>query len=159
MIDYQNGKIYRIVSDNTDKVYIGSSSHKYLAQRWATHNCDYKHGRQYTTAWELFDAGNCRIELIEKFPCNSRKELTLRENYWIDNTPNCVNKNRAYSTPEEKRQRQRERQRDQYRNDPKYLEYKRNYYQKNREKCIAATQRAIAKRKLKEEYEAKIAAM
>ena len=159
MPDYANGKIYKLVSPHTDKVYVGSCSHKYLSQRWATHNCDYRHFRNYTKAHDILDCGDCRIELIEKFPCNSAQELHMRENYWLDNTPNCINQNRAYRTPEERKMIQREVAYWRYNNDPDYKAQKRQYYQDHKEACKARTYKSIAKRKLREEYEAKIASM
>ena len=34
-----------------------------------------------------------KMEMIEEFPCASKKEAEARELYWIQKTPNCVNKN------------------------------------------------------------------
>ena len=31
---YNNSKIYKIISPNTDKIYIGSSIQKYISNRW-----------------------------------------------------------------------------------------------------------------------------
>ena len=159
MPNYQNGRIYRIVTPNHNGVYIGSCTHKYLAQRWANHRCDYLHNRNETTAWQLFDTGfsDCKMELIEEFPCETSQELKAREDYWMKNTENCVNKCRARLTPEERRKYNRERMIHRYRTCPEYREYKRQYYLANREACKERVRRSMAKRKLKEEYEAKLA--
>ena len=42
MPDYQQSKIYKIVSPNTDKIYIGSTTKQYLSSRMAHHICLYK---------------------------------------------------------------------------------------------------------------------
>ena len=43
MVNYSNGKIYKIVSNNTDKIYIGSTTVK-LAVRKARHIQSIKEG-------------------------------------------------------------------------------------------------------------------
>jgi len=40
MADYQHGLIYKIVSNKTEKIYIGSTIN--LEQRWKGHKTDYK---------------------------------------------------------------------------------------------------------------------
>lgn len=160
MPDYKNGRIYRIVSPSLpDKVYIGSCSHKWLSQRWANHLCDYRHNRNYTSAWELLDMGDAKLELIENFPCNTKDELRDRENYWMDTIPNVINKRRAKTTHEELKERQRMRQYERYTTDPAYREHKRQYYRDNREACLERTKRSIAKRKLREEYSRKLSSL
>ena len=39
MVNYKNGKIYKIISDKTDKFYVGSTAQLYLSTRMATHKC------------------------------------------------------------------------------------------------------------------------
>lgn len=74
--NYQNGKIYKIWSLLTDKIYIGSTCddlpHRFKRHKY-TSDCNSK---------LLFDevgCENCKIELIELFPCNSKLELIKRE--------------------------------------------------------------------------------
>ena len=48
----------------------------------------------FCTSFLLFDKfglDNCKIELVEVFPCNSKEELRKREGYWIKHEE-CVNK-------------------------------------------------------------------
>jgi hypothetical protein len=75
--NYQNGKIYKIWSLLTDKIYIGSTCndlpHRFKQHKKNNNNCNSK---------LLFDEvgfENCKIELIEYYPCNSKLELTKRE--------------------------------------------------------------------------------
>ncbi|NDD86081.1 hypothetical protein EB118_26265 [bacterium] len=100
MVKYQNGKIYKIVSNTDDDIcYIGSTTKKYLCQRMENHRNGYKLWKRgdkvsNTSSHILFDKygiANCRIELIEIFPCNSKDELTKQEGKWIRNL-NCVNR-------------------------------------------------------------------
>lgn len=85
---YDNGKIYKINSKHSDKVYIGSTYHK-LNWRFSVHKSNHK--KYNCSVSELFKLGDCKIELIENYPCKNRKELEIREGWHQKNTPNCLN--------------------------------------------------------------------
>ena len=92
---YRHGKIYKIVSNKTGLVYIGSTC-KTLPQRIAQHERDYKQylktGKKYNvymTSFKILKHGNYQIQLVENVPCKNSKELHAREKYWIEKT-NCV---------------------------------------------------------------------
>jgi len=83
MPNYQNGKIYKLICSETQKVYIGSTV-QLLCKRRAHHTepknkCMSKHFI------------NPKIYLIEKFPCDSKEELCKREREWIEKS-DCVNR-------------------------------------------------------------------
>lgn len=90
--------IYKISSAQSDYCYIGSTSYKYLSQRFASHRCHYKNYKnnksKFYTVCKLFDSvggvKNCKIELLEYII--DREQLYTRERYHILNN-NCVNKN------------------------------------------------------------------
>ena len=89
--DYQKGKIYMIWSG--DERYYGSTTDT-LSKRMVGHRGSYKANPGKTTAHKLFDTygvENCKIELVEEFPCNSKDELLAREGVYIREN-NCVNK-------------------------------------------------------------------
>ena len=127
--DYSKGKLYKLVSDFTEKTYVGGTI-KELSVRKSEHEtgCDRwineKPNSPYVSSFELLKLGECRIELLENFPCNNRRELDERERYWIENTPNCVNKVIPFRTAEELRERRQK-------HDQKY---KAEYYILNKEK-------------------------
>ena len=57
--------------------------------------------------FDEFDVGECKIELLESFPCKTRTELTQREGqHQRDN--DCLNKNMAGRTPEMYREQNKE---------------------------------------------------
>ena len=102
MTNYNNGKIYKIIVNNTDEEYdpyIGSTTKKYLSQRMTSHKGDYKrynngkqnHKMASFTLFDKYGIENCEIVLIENFPCNSKDELRSRERYHYDNIKNCNN--------------------------------------------------------------------
>ena len=86
MTELKQGRIYKIISDSTDKIYVGST-YTNLAQRLAQHRAQYKQyineKADYITSFELIKNGNCSIVLIESFECNSREQLRAREAHWI----------------------------------------------------------------------------
>ena len=108
---YQKGKIYKIVDSNNEKCYYGSTIQK-LNIRFNGHKNSYIYdNRKKSTSKLLFDEfgiENCRIELVELYPCNSIKELNLREGYYIKNNE-CVNKNIAGRSLKEYRSENKEK--------------------------------------------------
>lgn len=99
-MQYQNGKIYKIISQQTDLIYVGSTIQKYLCSRLVTHKQCYnkwlKNDFHYITSYELIKYDDVKIVLIELYPCNSKDELRQREQYYLDNTLNIVNHQRAH---------------------------------------------------------------
>jgi hypothetical protein len=106
MPDYQKGKIYQIVAPDGTK-YIGSTT-KSLSIRFSTHKCDYKRHIENKRImrstclklFELFNYSQLKIELIENYPCNTKKELNKREGEII-RVNTCVNKRVEGRTTEE----------------------------------------------------------
>jgi len=101
VVNYNNGKIYKIHSYVTDKIYIGSTCQK-LSVRFASHKAKFKRGLQMSTSKQIFEKDiYCMIELIEKFPSKCKEELNRREGYWIKKEKECVNKLVAGRTKKE----------------------------------------------------------
>jgi len=98
MVNYANGKIYKIESILGDKIYIGSTTKEQLSMRMTSHRSDYKKWKngkaKMTTSYHLFDeygVENCKIVLLENCPCESKDQLSAREAHYIK-TLTCVNK-------------------------------------------------------------------
>lgn len=95
MIDYSNSKIYKIVCKTTGKIYIGSTTQKYLSSRLAQHIIQYNGYKEnkntFCTSFIIIKGETYEIVLIEKYPCSSKDELHARERYYIENNE-CVNK-------------------------------------------------------------------
>jgi len=101
---YQRGKIYKVVDTSYTECYIGSSTQRFLCNRMASHRANYKlwkHNQYANCAvFSLFDkygVDNCKIELIESYPCESLEELRRREGHWIK-LEECINKRVAGRT-------------------------------------------------------------
>jgi hypothetical protein len=78
-MSYQNGKIYKVVNDLNDFVYIGSTTQP-LPKRWGLHkSASQKKSNKFYDAVRELGSEHFRIVLIENFPCGSRAELEARE--------------------------------------------------------------------------------
>lgn len=130
MNKYAAGKIYQIIAPDGSK-YIGSTIST-LVTRFGNHRRAYtswKAGKQRTTTvFTLFNVHgveNCKIELIENFPCVSKKELERREGEIIKST-DCINQVIAGRTGKE------------YRHDNKDILHNKfkEFYDKNRDEQI-----------------------
>lgn len=73
-------KIYKIVDNTNDNIYIGITTQKYLCNRLSSHKYD-----KDCMSFEIIKNDDYKIELIEETDDKSR------ERYWIENTE-CVNK-------------------------------------------------------------------
>ena len=98
MTNYQKTKIYKIESHLGDKIYVGSTAKEYLSQRFQQHKNGYKQWKagkyRKVNSYELFDeygVENCKIVLLESYPCNSKDEKNAREGHYIREIV-CVNK-------------------------------------------------------------------
>lgn len=149
MPDYSKGKIYKLYNeDEPDKCYIGSTV-KELSRRYSQHKSDLD-----CTARILFEDNKTPIiELLEEYPCVSKKELEIRERYWVEQYPNRINKYIPTRTPQERNDENKQKileQRIQYykENREKILENKRQYDIKNREKILEYKRQYRLKKKL-----------
>ena len=91
MPDYSLSKIYKLVSNKTTDIYIGSCLMR-LSTRLSTH----KNKSNTTVSKKLFvDDAIITIVLIENYPCNSKNELKARELYHITSNT-CININKPF---------------------------------------------------------------
>jgi len=127
-IKKNTGTIYKIMSDNFDKIYIGSttqplnrrlSAHKYMYKRYLKNNKNSK----CTSFMILEKEGNINIETIEVIEFDDKKTLDERERHYINlhynESVNTSGKPVIHTIAN---------------ND--YIQYQRNYYKNNREHLL-----------------------
>ena len=141
---YQNGKVYKIIAPD-DTFYVGSTIQS-LNERFGGHKYSFKSVKsgkniRGTAVFELFEKYGvevCRIELIEEYPCDSKRDLERREGEIIKNTK-CINKVVAGRTSEEYRLDNSEKLKNKFKqfyenNKERELERIRQYYIDNTDK-------------------------
>ena len=104
---YKHCKIYRVSDTSSMKFYYGSILQP-LSVRMGGHRKGYRKFQsdalsKYVSIYSLFDEfgiDNCKIELVETYPCETNEELRRREGYCIQ-VNDCVNKNIAGRTRRE----------------------------------------------------------
>lgn len=99
MPNYQLGQIYMVYAiENPEDRYYGSTIQP-LYKRFFSHKTEHfrkidgkqKRGCSSSQLFEKYGEEGLKIELVEKFPCNSKDELEAREGHYI-RTNICVNK-------------------------------------------------------------------
>ena len=127
-MNYQNGKIYKIVCNITNKIYVGSTCKPRLCDRLGQHRGKYKeylkglHKNRYTS-FDVIQGGDYSIVLLELCPCENKEELLKKEREYIESLE-CVNKCIPGRSMREYQKA----------NVEKIKEYKKEYYQNNKEK-------------------------
>lgn len=133
MVNYNNGKIYKLVTDKDPSlVYIGSTTQK-LNVRKSGHKKEYKRWTKQKaknmTSFQIFKVDeNPNIVLLENFPCSNKEELFAREREWIESNT-CVNKVVPIRGCLERKQLAAE-----YKHRPVVLQRRRELYKQNVEK-------------------------
>lgn len=134
MPNFKGGKIYKLVSNNTNKIYIGSTTLS-LKDRLSRHKANYKMNKSYISSRHILQFDDVNIVLIEEYPCSSKKELLEREQYHQDENKNiCVNNRRAIRDREAKIAYDKEYQNKHY---DKHIQAVKKYNEKNKEKINA----------------------
>ncbi len=112
MSNYENSKIYKIINDINNDIYIGSTIQK-LNKRMQGHRSHSRNEERRPNAklYKLMRELGCdhfKIILIESFNCKNKEELIAREQNHIDllkpelNTYNAIlDVNHRYERPKE----------------------------------------------------------
>jgi len=140
MVNYANGKVYRLVNNVDEKFYIGSTCNP-LHKRKNGHKRDAIKSPEQPVYQHLNTIGwdNVEIILIEPFPCNSKAELEARERYWIELLKPALNKVIPTRTPKERYQAtpeifiQRAKKRYEMKSN-EILQQQKKYYEEKKER-------------------------
>jgi hypothetical protein len=132
MNKYNKGKIYKIVDNTNGNVYYGSTIQT-LKERLRIHK-----SRLNCSSRDIIANEDYEIILIENYPCESKKELELRERYFIENNE-CINNKIPGRTQKEYRQDNRDiiqKISKEYHenNKDKINQQKKEYYENNKDK-------------------------
>ena len=144
MPDYQQGKIYKITYG--DETYYGSTATTLRERMWS-HKSNFKKWKKGVgsncrsfTLFDKYGFENCPIELVENYPCATKKELLIREDWYMDNNE-CINEISAHSTKEE--QIEQKRRWHQFRVEGGLNEKRRQHYHANKEAILGKQKEKI----------------
>ena len=110
-MDYSKGKIYKIIDESNGDVYVGSTIQDFHT-RFRNHHIFKGYNKIKS---------NCKISLIEDYPCNNKRELEEREQYWMDKI-DCINKLRSLTNYDTKKKEANEKAKKSYHEKLKYDE-------------------------------------
>ena len=162
------GFIYKLVDNTSGNQYYGSTTQR-VAQRVTGHRWNLKmHDEKRCTSYNILKNGDWRYETVEKFMYNDKFELRNREQYYIENNE-CVNKQRAYNSPEYNIQRAKEYREAHKEESRQYKreygeahkeetnQYKKEWYEKQKERILESRKEAyqLNKAPLKRYHEKK----
>lgn len=148
MNKYERTKIYVIENDIDGDFYVGSTTFQYLCERMTKHvwcakddtSCQYLLYRKM----RQFGLEHFRIRLLEEYPCQTKQEKLLREQFWIDQLQPTLNQRKAIDTRarqeinrkyrEENKGHIKELMKKYYEENKHHIkERKKNYYEENRD--------------------------
>lgn len=100
MVNYENGKIYKIINEINNIIYYGSTTMR-LCQRMARHRECCRKGKTAKLYNDMRDLGidNFKIVLVEKCPSKDKEELLKKELEYITNEEEKYNKYIPLRTP------------------------------------------------------------
>ena len=146
MPDYSKAQIYKVWDNGYNQCYIGSTINS-LSKRMEGHRAEYtkyKNGKcNCVSVFSLFDeygVENCKIEWVEDYPCNSKKELEAREGKHQKEN-DCINKRIAGRTDKQYYDDNRDeilKQKKEYYNEhvEEIKHRNKNYYETNRAQVL-----------------------
>ena len=170
-MNYQNGKIYKIVCNITNKIYVGSTCKPRLCDRLGQHRAMYKRylsgiSESRYTSFDILKGGDYSIVLLELCPCESKEELLKKEREYIEKL-DCVNKFIPGRTMQEwmndNKEKIKEKNKVYWENNKEKLSEKYKVYRKNNKEKLSEKNkeylkeyRVNNKEKIKEKAKEKI---
>jgi hypothetical protein len=79
MVNYNEGKIYKIVNDVNDIIYIGSTTAKLAKRMTYYRTITNPKDKSFYNAMKEIGTEHFKIILVKNFPCNSKAELAAEE--------------------------------------------------------------------------------
>lgn len=127
------GRLYKLISKQTDKVYYGSTE-RTLEIRFSSHKSRFKNGIiNGCSSKEILCYDDCEIVLLDIVEVANKKELRKYERRYIENNE-CVNKRIPGRTKHEYRlEHTEESKKYRLENKEKLLDYMKNYRLENKD--------------------------
>jgi hypothetical protein len=135
---YYKVNFYKIWSSVGDRIYIGSTENE-LSIRFANHLCEYNKNGKCSSKYVfmMYGVENCRIDLLGQHMVSSKLEQRQIERLYYEMYKlDCVNRNRPYTSDDEKKKQMKDLGKAWYDKNKNYKIHKSlsNYYKKKDEK-------------------------
>ena len=127
MTEIKTGTIYKLSTEKSDKVYVGSTTQP-INKRFSQHKSDFKvSSPKCCSCKELLELGECKIEALEVLYNCTKRELEIKEQFYLD-LLNSVNKKRNLKLTKEQKKIQNDIKVKRWReaNREKYNEQQKN---------------------------------
>ena len=91
---YHNSKLFKIIANDTDKIYYGLTIEKELRKVLSNHRAKYKkyiensNSVDYIPSFEILKSDDAKIILIEKFKCEDADEYNKKLYDFVNNKEN-----------------------------------------------------------------------
>jgi hypothetical protein len=153
------GRVYKIVSSETDDVYVGSTEQT-LNERFSNHKRNYKlylQGKYHTVkSFDIVKFRDARIELLSEGLFDTKEDLRRLEGEFMAAITSCINKCMAGRTKLESAKAYRDSHKEEYkayleRNKERISQQKKDRYQEHKDEYLERV------RRYKEENKSKIA--
>jgi len=184
MPKYENGVIYKLCHCNdleNENIYIGSTTNFRTRKNVHKYNCNNKNRKEYNSPVYQFIRNNgewdqWKMIPIEKYPCNGKEELEIRERYHIELLKSKLNKQMPTRTKKQycednkeiiseknkqyfnaNKEKIAEKHKEYYENNKKIILEHNKKYRENNKKIILEKQKKYreANRETRAEYDKK----
>jgi len=146
MPKYENSIIYKLCHQNdleNNNIYIGSTTNFRTRKNNHKFNCNNENNKKYNYPVYQFirnngDWSEWKMIPIEKYPCNGKEELKIRERYYIEFFKSKLNKQMPSRSQKEYIENNKDKKtqydKKRYENNKEIiLEQKKQYYKNNKE--------------------------
>lgn len=162
MVNYQNGKIYKIVNDVDDQIYVGSTTQK-LYKRIDGHKQKAKkpnhEGSKLLDLMSELGPDHFKIILLEEYPCQNSEQLRAKEDFWMRKLNASLNINNAVHNAEEYNAIHKERDAKVYKEWATRNKEARSIYMKDYRKSYDKEKKRVQDKLYREQNKEKIAEM
>ena len=146
-------KIYKIIDNTNNNVYVGQT--KDMKNRMSKHLSDMKIEKYYCSSEIVLKNNDWRLEIIEDNL--SKEDAIIKEKYYIQNNPNCINAIKYTFNKNEYNKEYHEKNKDKRKeynkkNKDKINLNKKEWYHNNKQKIL----QNYSKEKRREQYEKKV---
>lgn len=106
MLDYANCCLYKIISKdiNIPDVYVGHTTNFNERELHHLRNCNRRSKKCQTKLYNFIRANggwnNFEMIKIEDFPCSSKGDAVIREQFWMEELKSTLNRNKSFVSKE-----------------------------------------------------------